>query len=428
MKSSTRTVQIVKQMNMPRQAAGLALLALVLHALPAGAQAPAVADSLATPVPTGSHAVGRRLLHWVDSTRRDPTDSSHLRALVAWVWYPAEGGGDHAGELALGGAWGERHVEESVPKIGARAAAALRGLRVHAHTDAPLARTPAALPVLLFFPGLGWLPSDYSALAEDLASHGYVVVGVASPGLSATVQLSDGRQVARVLGVGPNIGTDQVHAHDDARFAMAQLRRLDEDAEDGFAGRLDLARVGAFGHSLGGTTSLVLAAGDTSVRAALNIDGDPMGVVRDVRPRQPILLLSSESPPIAEFPHPADSQQRALVSAGLERSEQRRTAEWQRIAGSSRRADRLHVLGARHSDFLDVTLVGPSITDPKLRWMRVGPIAGERALRITQDVVRGFFDRELRGGLADPLVQLERLHPELRRLPPAGAEVAASPR
>jgi dienelactone hydrolase len=340
--------------------------------------------------------VGRRLLHWVDSARREPTDSTHARELMVWMWYPAAAG--NAGhEAALPGAWGEAHAREGAPKIGAEAAAALRELRVHAHTDARPLVDSGPLPVLLFFPGLGWLPSDYSTLAEDLASHGYVVFGVAPTGLAGLVQLPDGRQVPRLLGTGPRIGTDQAHAHDDARFAMAQLRRLDAGVATGLAGRLDLARIGAFGHSLGGTTSLVLAASDTAIRAAVNIDGDPMGVVRDVRPRQPILLVSSESPPVEEFPHPADSQQLALVRAGLERSERRRTGEWEQIAREAERARRIVVPGARHSDFLDVALVEARITDPTLRWMRVGPAGGERVLRTTREVIRSFFDRELRG-------------------------------
>ena len=402
-------------MRMAGRAAWLAVMVICTHTTATAAQQPQAADPLVTPAPTGPDAVGRRLLHWVDSTRREPTDRDHPREIMVWIWYPAAAVGNVAPERPLAGGWGDRHAEESTPKVGASAAAALRDLRVHARTDAPLAAVPAALPVLLFFPGLGWLPTDYSTVAEDLASHGYVVVGVAPTGLSALVQLPDGREVPRSLGFGPSIGTDQVHAHEDAAFVMTLLRRLSTDEIGELATRLDLSRVGAFGHSLGGTTALVLAGRDTSIRAALNIDGDPMGEVRDVRPRQPILLLSSDAPSIAEFPQRADSQQLALVKAGLDRSEQRRTGEWERIAERSHRAVRFRLLGARHSNFSDLSLAESRILDPTLRWMRFGPISGDRALRITRDVVRSFFDREVRGIPADSLAEPERLHAELRR-------------
>jgi dienelactone hydrolase len=398
-----------------RRAGGLAVMAISAFTIPAAPQQPYAADAMMALAPTGPHAVGRRLLHWVDTTRREPTDSTHARALMVWMWYPAAAAWSGAPEPALAGDWGARHAEESVPKVGADAAAALRTLRVHARTDAPLAPEAAALPVLLFFPGLGWLPSDYSTLAEDLASHGYVVLGVASTSLSGLVQFPDGREMPRVLGAGPRIGTDQAHAHDDALFAVAHLRKLAADGEDELARRLDLTRVGAFGHSIGGTTSLLLAARDPSIRAALNLDGDAMGAVRDVRPRQPILLLSSDVPSIDELPRPADAQHLALAEAGLARSEQRRTAEWEQIAQQSRHAVRLRLLGARHSNFSDLSLIEALVPDPTLRWQRFGPLAGERALRVTRDVVRDFFDREVRGMPAGSLVRPERLHAELRR-------------
>jgi dienelactone hydrolase len=46
-----------------------------------------------------------------------------------------------------------------------------------------------------------------------------------------------------------------------------------------FRGRIDLARLGVFGHSIGGATALLIAAGDTTIRGAIDIDGDAMGNV-----------------------------------------------------------------------------------------------------------------------------------------------------
>ena len=47
--------------------------------------------------------------------------------------------------------------------------------------DAPLAAGGAPHPVLVFAPGLGLAASDYTTIAEDLASHGYIVVGFDDP-------------------------------------------------------------------------------------------------------------------------------------------------------------------------------------------------------------------------------------------------------
>lgn len=172
----------------------------------------------------------------------------------------------------------------------------MRVIGVHAITDAPWALSVERAPVLVFAPGHGWLATDYSVLLEDLASHGYVIIGIAPVGLADVVRLRDGRTVRKTLGEGAAIAEDQAHVHRDVRHLLSRLAALDADVQAPWHGHLDLRRVGAFGHSLGGTTALVAAATDSIVRAAINLDGDAMGTVTEVRPRQPLLFVSSELP------------------------------------------------------------------------------------------------------------------------------------
>ena len=267
---------------------------------------------------------------------------------------------------------------------------------MHARADAPLLIGDAKLPLLLFTPGLGWLASDYNVLLEDLASHGYVVAGLAPPGFADVVCFPDGRETVRTLGVGERIGTDQRIVHEDALFALRRLRALVADRRSFLHDRVDLARVGTLGHSLGGTTSLVLAARDSGVRAAVNIDGDPMGDVVAIRPRQPLLLVSSESPSIDEAPPGNSAEHMSLVRQGLERSEKRRTDDWLRISAGAREARRVVILGTRHLNFEDAALASAWLVTPKERWMRVGPIDGAYGLTRTSELLREFFDRTLR--------------------------------
>lgn len=382
-----------------------------------------------TPAPTGRHAVGRRLVAWVDSSRRDPADTARWRPVLAWVWYPAARRGDTA-EVALPGPWGDRRAEANAAKIGPDAAAAMRALRVHARTGARWAPGVGRAPVLLFTPGNGWLPTDYGVLVEELASHGYVVVGVAPVGLADVVRLPDGRMAPKTLGVGAAIARDQVHAHDDVLHVLGRLAALDgagEDAPGAFLrGRLDLRRVGALGHSLGGTTALAVAARDARVRAALNLDGDPMDTVVALRPRQPLLLVSSEVPTLAEAPAGRDSAWYALTAAGLARSEQRRSADWAAIASAAASAERVRLLGARHLDFTDAALASALVVGAERRWARWGPIDGARALRLGADLALAFFDHTLRGRPAAAVLRdPARVAPELRRVTPPEAGATA---
>jgi pimeloyl-ACP methyl ester carboxylesterase len=349
------------------------------------------------PAPTGPYAVGRRLVHWIDSARPDPLDATRPRELLIWIWYPAEPPRAVEREEALPGTWGTHRLEMLEKKFGAEVGAAMRTFRVHARTDAPLSEARDRLPVVLFTPGLGWVATDYSVLLEDLASHGYIVVGLSPTGFADVVRFPDGRDVRRTLGVGASVGVDQVHVHEDALFALQQIERLDDEVGSFLRGRLDLTRIGALGHSIGGTTAHVAAARDPAVRAAINIDGDPMGAVLDVRPRQPLLLISSEAPLIEEAQHHPSAEHMERVRQGLERSELRRTNDWTRMSEASVSAYRLRIAGTRHLNFEDVAIAADRLLKPSERWMRVGQIDGARGLTVAAALVRGFFDHTLAG-------------------------------
>jgi predicted dienelactone hydrolase len=370
----------------------------------ASAQAPHPASELnapsqiVAPSPTGRYAVGRRFAVWTDSGRRDPVDAARAREVPVWIWYPVERTSSLDDLPALPPQWRERRIAALGAKLGQAVARAAGTLAVHARADAPFARDAHGLPVLLFTPGLGWLASDYSVMLEDLASHGYVVVGIASPGLADVVRFPDGRVVVRTLGIGEAIGADQAHVHADAAFVLGRVRMLADDPASFLHGRIDVGRTGAFGHSLGGTTSLVIAARDSGVRAAVNLDGDPMGDVVAVRPTQPLLLVSSENPTITEAPPGKPARFLELTREGLERSERRRTSDWLGIASGAREAWRVRILGTHHLNFEDAALASSMLVGPEQRWMRVGPIDGARGLAVATELVRGFFDHTLGGG------------------------------
>ena len=65
--------------------------------------------------------------------------------------------------------------------------------RTAAVTDAPAERAHGPYPVVLFSPGLAGVRSQNTAWAQELASHGYVVVALDHPYDSAAVVLADGR-------------------------------------------------------------------------------------------------------------------------------------------------------------------------------------------------------------------------------------------
>ena len=201
-------------------------------------------------------------------------------------------------------------------------------MRAHSLADAPVAAAGAPYPVVVLRGGASAEVWNYTSLAEDLASHGYVVVGVDAPGRTNVVAFGDGRVVRRAPENDPELALGAPDSAQrinrvlgawvrDLGVVLDRLQRLDAGAAPGgvppsgvppsgpppgagpsrwgadFTGRLDLGRVGVVGHSLGGATALQFCHDDARCRAAVDIDGAPLGpVVREGVPRPTLFLLS----------------------------------------------------------------------------------------------------------------------------------------
>src|SRR6266513_3162424 len=137
-------------------------------------------------------------------------------------------------------------------------------------------------PLLLFSPGAGVNPAFYSTFTEDLASHGYAVFAIVPTGWVDTI-FPDGHRVP---------ASDKCSDYDkwitgtalplwagDLRFMLDQIQRVDRDPSSGFFQRLDLNKIGVFGHSFWGAASILSGLQDQRIRAVLNLDGSPFGVL-----------------------------------------------------------------------------------------------------------------------------------------------------
>lgn len=146
------------------------------------------------PAPTGSFAIGRITLPvQTDRSREEPftADVTDHREIVLHVWYPAE---KSSGSPApyTDGVSDDPVSQRSYSFVGHER---LREVRPHAIAEAPIAGTRQRYPVVLFSHGLGMVSFLYTSILEDLASHGYIVVGVEHPYFSSALQLPGGRIV-----------------------------------------------------------------------------------------------------------------------------------------------------------------------------------------------------------------------------------------
>lgn len=371
------------------------------------------------PAPTGRAAIGTTRWVATDPARtEDLAQSGGPRQVEVLAWYPA---------AATEGSALAPYLREGMAELppGLRLPlASLAALPTHAVRDAPPIDGAEKLPVLVFSHGFGGIPSSYTALLEDLASHGYAVLSIVHPYEATAATLADEKVISLFDEAGqpkPTFGAvvaewaqeDEILAavtreptedgqlrllrdylkglratqatverwSADTKLVLDRLGDLPKSSVAGrLAARLDLARLGAFGHSMGGVVAGEFCLDDSRCRAGLNLDGSPQsGTMIDRRLAVPFLMVYSDRP----------------GRAGASDAIYRRAAP---------RYYRVKVQKTLHLDFSDMVFWGGPLSQGAL-----GALPARRASEITRTIVRQYFDQELRARPSPVLAGKETL-------------------
>jgi predicted dienelactone hydrolase len=284
----------------------------------------------------------------------------------------------------------------------------LAHVTTHSIIDAAPASAPARLPVIVFSHGYTGLPSSHTGLMEDLASHGWAVLHVIHPYEATGSKLADGTvitftdeknamrpeigavlaewkqesaTVEKVLAAQDGIeregylrgylatlkNTDQVVRRwvDDIKVVLDRLPKTGPGSQ--LAARLDLSRLGAAGHSMGGVMAGQFCVEDRRCKAALNFDGIPQyGTMIDSKFPAPFLMVYSARP--------------GRVGAS--------DFIYSRAASKYYRVD---VADTLHVDFTEMNFWG----GPLRQRGAFGKIEPARALELTRLIARSFFGQEI---------------------------------
>ncbi|MBB2915331.1 putative dienelactone hydrolase [Streptosporangium becharense] len=370
--------------------------------LTAGQAAPV---RLTLPEPTGPLRIGTVSLHLVDRSRPDPwVPAKTSRELMVQLWYPAEKTTAHPRAP-----WLSPKVAQAV--LSGLPAGTVRLPVTHGRVGAPVDRRRGPRPVVLFSHGFAADRASGTALAEDLASHGYVVATVDHTHDAAAVEFPGGRLETHAVSPPPDfdkpddpVATKAVAVRTaDTRFVMDQLTALNRghavDAgrgspPSGLRGMLDLSRVGMFGHSLGGATAAATMHADPRIKAGANLDGAMFGPVLRAGLDRPFLLVGS-----SEHGRDNDPGWAAL---------------WSRLRGWRLE---LRLDGAGHSSFTDLQVLlrqHPLGLPPEQVNEMIGKIDGPRSVLVQRVYLRAFFDRHLLGRPGRLLDGPSKRWPEMR--------------
>jgi predicted dienelactone hydrolase len=354
---------------------------------------------------TGPYAVGTHEYLWIDEKRPDPfmKDAKVRRHLIVRVWYPAEAVPGSAKAPYI------RDVREFSEKSEYRA---FGSVKTNAVTDAPIAKSKAPFPILVYQPGGGTQRFISTFETEVLASYGYVVIAADHPGFSETAMFPDGVAFKADQHVAPpqkgDFRDDVKKSWDwlndevfptwtaDASYTLDKIEELNKNSGQIFYKQLDVSRIGMFGWSFGGATSVEMSIDDPRVKAVIDQDGQLFGDARKKGTARPLMMMHHGGEDKADKP-----EQEAVLKELIAQTE-----AWDRAMLEHSTGDRYDVTIAKtqHGNFSDFMLAIPQ-----------NPVELDtrRAHAIVVAYTLAFFDKYLRGQDSDLLKGPSAKYPEV---------------
>ena len=255
------------------------------------------------PEPTGPCPVGTTSLWLTDASRPDPWAAGvSARELMVSLWYPAT---PSDGQRARYMTPAESGLQLTSRGITGVPQDALSTVRTNAVSDATPAGRQRAFPLVVLSPGFTNARSALTALAEDLASHGYVVAGIDHTYESFATAFPDGRVTTCLARAAPRRDRKEEVAAGRAADVCFVLDEL-TGAHPAWPGAalIDPSRMAMAGHSAGGAAAIAAMLADSRIRAGIDMDGATHAQIPDDGLSRPFLFLGKQSSYTPERGHP----------------------------------------------------------------------------------------------------------------------------
>jgi len=348
---------------------------------------------------TGTYAVGRISYDLLDPSRKEPflNNPRAKREIMVTVYYPAD---------PPTNAHPAPYVEGTMADLLASKvhlpAVAVQLIHAHAYENVPIAQ--GSFPVVLFSPGIGTPPVEYTSTVEDVASHGYIVAMIYHTYSVPFTVFDDGRVAtlneAGIRSENEPAGTSDAQTNKDrdaiasvwvadARFTLDQLTKLNSD-DRLLKGHLNLEEVGMYGHSFGGATAAEVCREDARFRACINMDGTAFSMTNSSQIKQPLMWMASDYSQVTD----SQLQQVQLTRREFNAKMQQRSKERETFIQSLKQGYMFVLKGSTHSTYItDEALIGPLVPglgDP------LATIDGVRAVTVINAYVEAFFNTYLK--------------------------------
>jgi len=333
--------------------------------------------------PTGNYKVGTQIFYWIDNSREEWfTDiEGDKRELVIQVWYPTNESNSSKATWVDNPSMRTNAIIEKfdIPKFIAKAIDRV-------DTDSFLNASPieeGTFPIIVFSHGFEGFRTQNTTQIQELVSNGYIVFSVDHTYDAVLTIFPDGRTVspAEQYCYGceaeefydvfiPQINTRIA----DMRFLIDQIEKLKSgEIKSNLSHIMDINRLGIFGHSFGGGTSLAVTILDSRIKSCLSLDGWYVPIHPDIYEQglsKPFLHLGQVAWNEKINYEILDKILEAKQDIGY----------------------KLSLEGAHHYDFTD----SPHLSNLSSSFKLSSDLNSEEILDVTNTAVVGFFDTHLK--------------------------------
>ncbi len=359
------------------------------------------------PAPGGEFQVGTVIYEMTDPSRKEKySGRDEARHFMVQVWYPAD-----VSNTDVRAPW-MANADVYAPAIATYIDLPsffldhLALVKIPAYAESRVADRQDRFPVIVFSHGWNGFNAQSTSQALELASHGYMVIGIQHTYGAVVTVFPDGtvapnnpnalprdanapnyEEVARML-------VDQWAG--DISFALEQFAASNEDPSSAFFQKLDMDRIGVYGHSTGGGASIQFCGTDPRCKAVLGMDPfmRPVSVeVIESGLSQPSFFMFSEA-----WAEDLDSRNNQLF------------AEFRPHITDTLGV--IEIFGTKHYDFSDLPLLSPIAPQLGLK----GPLNGRRVTEIVDAYLVDFFDLTLKDSPSNLFDGAFTDYPEIKEL------------
>lgn len=339
------------------------------------------------PTPSGDYQVGTKIFELNDTARKELfSGKDESRRFMIQVWYPA-----NVKETDQRAPWME-HAEIFAPTIAVYIDLPsyflnhLALVDIPAYKNSAVAQANEKFPVILFSHGWNGFNAQNAGQALDLASRGYVVIGIQHTYGAVVTVFPDGTVVPNNPKALPENAEDpnyEIEANvlasqwaEDMAFVLDQLEGQSE-AGDFFNQTIDLNKVGVYGHSTGGGAAIQFCGTDSRCVSVLGMDPFMRPVAAEIIESgisQPAFFMFSQA-----WTDITDSKNNKLFNSFY--------------ANVNEGLGVITITGTKHYDFSDLPLLSPIAPQLGLK----GPLNGKRVTEIVDAYLVDFFESTLKG-------------------------------